>query len=141
LRYHDARLESGQGRTMKFWFSRKSGKAPYDATVEQTLLFAQEVNATSEDANEALLDLATALRQPEHAAPAPQAVQRAKPVPAPLRRAAGSSAMREELQRRSADYRAFQLKLNEAREERIRKTMADVRASLKAAAQATRPLH
>jgi len=130
---------------MKFWFSKKSSKAPYDATVEQTLLFVQEVNATSSESESQLLDLATALRQPEHAAPAPrpQLLQVPPPpaqAPAP-RQSAASKSMREELQRRSANYRAFQMKLNEEREERIRKTMNDVRASLQSSAPVSRPLH
>ncbi len=130
---------------MKFWFSKKSSKAPYDATVEQTLLFVQEVNAASEQNESQLPDLASALRQPEHAAPParpqllkvpPAAVQ--PPIP---RQSAASNTMREELQRRSANYRAFQMKLNEEREERIRKTMSDVRASLQSSAPSSRPLH
>lgn len=130
---------------MKFWFSKKSSKAPYDATVEQTLLFVQEVNATSSESESQLPDLATALRQPEHAAPAPrpQLLQVSPPpaqAPAP-RQSAASKSMREELQRRSANYRAFQMKLNEEREERIRKTMNDVRASLQSSAPVSRPLH
>lgn len=129
---------------MKFWFSKKSSKAPYDATVEQTLLFVQEVNAASEESESPLPDLATALRQPEHAVPTPPQLLQAPPTaaqtPAP-RRTAASNSMREELQRRSANYRAFQMRLNEEREERIRKTMSDVRASLQSSAPSSRPLH
>lgn len=130
---------------MKFWFSKKSSKAPYDATVEQTLLFVQEVNAAPEEAESQLPDLATALRQPEHAAPAPrpqllQVPPAAVQTPAP-RQSAASKSMRDELQRRSANYRAFQMKLNEEREARMRKTMDGVRASLQTAASSTRPLH
>lgn len=47
----------------------------------------------------------------------------AKPVPKP-------GPMRAEVERRAANYRAFQIKLNEDREARIRKTMADVRSQL-----------
>ena len=42
-----------------------------------------------------------------------------------------SRAVREEMERRLANYRAFQKKLNDDREERIRRTMDDVRAKLK----------
>jgi hypothetical protein len=130
---------------MKFWFSKKSSKAPYDATVEQTLLFAQEVNATALPSETDFADLASALRQPEHVTPRPQP----QPIPAsqpaaaaPKVRPSASNSMRDELERRSANYRAFQLKLNEEREARIAKTMADVRASLQqATAQKSRPLH
>lgn len=129
---------------MKFWFSKKGSKAPYDATVEQTLLFVQEVNAASGESESPFPDLATALRQPEHAAPTPrpQLLQVPPPAQAPApRQSAASKSMREELQRRSANYRAFQMKLNEEREARIRKTMDDVRASLQSSAPSSRPLH
>ncbi len=42
-----------------------------------------------------------------------------------------SRATREEMERRLASYRAFQMRLNEEREARIRRTMDDVRAQLK----------
>jgi hypothetical protein len=38
------------------------------------------------------------------------------------------------MERRLANYRAFQKKLNDEREERIRRTMDDVRAKLKQSA-------
>jgi hypothetical protein len=47
--------------------------------------------------------------------------------------------MRQEMERRIADYRAFQMKLNDEREARIRRTMDDVRASLKQSGKP--PLH
>lgn len=128
---------------MKFWFSKKSSKAPYDATVEQTLLFVQEVNAASEETESQLPDLATALRQPEHTAPTPRPqLLQVPPAPTPAPgQSAVSKSMRDELQRRSANYRAFQMKLNEEREARIRKTMDGVRASLQASPSSSRPLH
>mgnify|MGYP001385445740 CR=1 FL=1 len=58
------------------------------------------------------------------APPAGRAVRTgAKPGPKP-------GPMRAEVERRAANYRAFQIKLNEDREARIRKTMADVRSQL-----------
>lgn len=129
---------------MKFWFSRKSSKAPYDATVEQTLRFAQEVNSTPSPSEASFADLASALRKAEPGTPRPQSL--APPQPAPpaskMTPPSASNSMREELERRTANYRAFQMKLNAEREERMRKTMADVRTSLQqSTAQNSRPLH
>jgi hypothetical protein len=45
------------------------------------------------------------------------------------------------MERRIADYRAFQIKLNEEREARIRRTMDEVRASLKQSSTPKPPIH
>lgn len=151
---------------MKFWFSGKGfkdsreaqaarpadDKAPFDATVEQTLRAAQAINAApSEESSKTptrdIFDIFSALRAPEPAvaaAPPPETPQIDAPPsgpPAQSRPAApgptpGSKPgprpgpMRAEVERRAANYRAFQMKLNEEREARIRKTMADVRTQL-----------
>lgn len=54
----------------------------------------------------------------------------APPVSRAVRTGAKPGPMRAEVERRAANYRAFQMKLNEDREARIRKTMADVRSQL-----------
>ena len=126
---------------MKFWFTKKTpkdvydGKAPYDATVEQALRVAQEVSAAPAEADREIFDFVKALR--------PDAVQNAMPklaaVPQPsvsaLSRPTVSRVERAEMERRIANYRAFQTKLNDEREARIRRTMDDVRAKLKQSAQ------
>lgn len=128
---------------MKFWFSRKSSKAPYDATVEQTLRFAQEVNSAPLPSEASFADLASAMRKAEPGTPRPSLSPPQPASPASkMTPPSASNSMREELERRTANYRAFQMKLNEEREERMRKTMADVRTSLQqSAAQNSRPLH
>jgi polyribonucleotide nucleotidyltransferase len=132
---------------MKFWFTKKSpkdaydGKAPYDATVEQVLRVAQEVNAAPEETERETFDFAKAFRtkvEPvQPAAPAAADEQ----APFALSRPTVSRAMRQEMERRIADYRAFQIKLNDEREARIRRTMDDVRAKLKQSAAQNPPLH
>jgi hypothetical protein len=126
---------------MKFWFTKKTpkdvydGKAPYDATVEQALRVAQEVSAAPAEADREPFDFVKALR--------PNAVQNAMPqlaaVPQPsvsaLSRPMVSRVERAEMERRIANYRAFQTRLNDEREARIRRTMDDVRAKLKQSAQ------
>jgi hypothetical protein len=124
---------------MKFWFTKKTpkdlydGKAPYDATVEQVLRVAQEVSTTPAETEREVFDFANAFRV------------RTEPVTPPLRTPLidaptspavpkVSRAVREEMERRLANYRAFQKKLNDDREERIRRTMDDVRAKLKQSA-------
>jgi hypothetical protein len=124
---------------MKFWFTKKTpkdlydGKAPYDATVEQVLRVAQEVSTTPAETEREVFDFAKAFRV------------RTEPVTPPLSTPLNdapyspavpkvSRAVREEMERRLANYRAFQKKLNDDREERIRRTMDDVRAKLKQSA-------
>jgi len=133
---------------MKFWFSRKTPKdlydvkAPYDATVEQTLRVAQEVNATSPDTDRDTFDFARAFRpmSGQNVAPEPVAPpQDLAVVPNP--RPTVSRAAREEMELRIASYRAFQMKLNDEREARIRRTMDDVRAQLKQSTAPTSTQH
>jgi hypothetical protein len=124
---------------MKFWFTRKTpkdvydGKVPYDATVEQVLRVAQEVSTTPAETDREVFDFVKALR--------PSALQDAipqlTPVTAPwaLSQPMVSRATRDEMEHRLASYRAFQKKLNDEREARIRRTMDDVRAQLKKSAQ------
>ena len=122
---------------MKFWFTKKTpkdvydGKAPYDATVEQVLRVAQEVSAAPAEAEREIFDFAKAFRpKAEPSSPASMPPLGA-PVPTQPR---VSRAAREEMERRIANYRAFQKKLNDEREARIRRTMDDVRAKLKQSA-------
>lgn len=125
---------------MKFWFTRKApkdiydGKAPYDATVEQVLRVAREVNTAPAEADGEVFDLIKALHQEPAAPPAP-VTPAFTPAPFTSERPTASSSAREEIERRVADYRAFQIRLNEEREARIRRTMDDVRAQLKQSAQ------
>ena len=121
---------------MKFWFTKKTPKdvydvkAPYDATVEQMLRVAQEVNATPVEADREVFDFAKAFRDgTKPAAPAAEPPP-VPPVPA-MPRPTVSRAMRDEMEQRTANYRAFQVKLNDQREARIRRTMDEVRATLK----------
>jgi hypothetical protein len=126
---------------MKFWFTKKTpkdlydGKAPYDATVEQVLRVAREVNAEPADAEREAFDFAKALhadvQQDTTVAPA------TLPAAPALARPTVSRAAREEIERRVASYRAFQMKLNDEREARIRRTMDEVRAKLKQSASDT----
>ena len=132
-------------RRMKFWFTKKSpkdlydAKAPFDATVEEALRFAREVNATPVEADREVFDFAKAFTakalttEPFTTAPlAPQAApQIPAAAPATPPRPAVSRTERAEMERRIASYRAFQVKLNEEREARIRRTMDGVRAQLK----------
>jgi len=78
-----------------------------------------------------------------HAEPQIGALPPAPAAPAasrPVRTGAKPGPMRAEVERRAANYRAFQMKLNEDREARIRKTMADVRSQLQRLdSQAPRP--
>jgi hypothetical protein len=131
---------------MKFWFTKKTpkdaydGKAPYDATVEQVLRVAQEVNAAPPEADREIFDFAKAFRvKAKPVAPAePSPVE--EPAIPTLSAPRVSRAAREEMERRIASYRAFQMKLNDEREARIRRTMDDVRAKLKQSAT-QKPLH
>ncbi|MDQ8730849.1 hypothetical protein [Bradyrhizobium sp. LHD-71] len=139
---------------MKFWFTKKSPqdafdvKAPYDATVEQTLRVAQEVNAAPVEAERELFDFAEAFRpkaapapMPAPTAPPPQRPSATPPPTTGRSRPTVSRAAREEMERRIANYRAFQIKLNEEREARIRRTMDDVRARLKQSSVQNSSLH
>lgn len=129
---------------MKFWFTKRTpkdvydGKAPFDATVEQVLRAVQEVNAAPVETEREDFDFAKALRPQPASAPATYAAA-LTPAASPPGRPAVSRATREEMERRIADYRAFQIRLNEEREARIRRTMDDVRAQLKRAAQDSSP--
>lgn len=132
---------------MKFWFTKKTpkdaydGKAPYDATVEQVLRVAQEVSAAPAETERETFDFAKAfLTRPEPVQPAAPAATD-EPAPFALSRPTVSRAERQEIERRVADYRAFQIKLNDEREARIRRTMDDVRAKLKQLAAPKPPLH
>jgi len=131
---------------MKFWFTRKTpkeahdGKAPYDATVEQVLRVAQEVNSAPAELDRDVVDFATfdfsrALRPQVDQDVTPESTDLQTSSAFGLSRPKVSRAAREEMERRTADYRAFQMKLNEEREARIRRTMDDVRARLKQSAQ------
>jgi hypothetical protein len=119
---------------MKLWFTKKApkdvyeGKAPYDATVEQALRVAREVSAEPAEAERDVFDFVEVLRPQADARPLAESVTR---DPFPLTKPTVSRATREEMERRLASYRAFQMKLNEEREARIRRTMDDVRAQLK----------
>lgn len=66
--------------------------------------------------------------EPQIGAPPPGPA--APPASRAARTGAKAGPMRVEVERRAANYRAFQIKLNEDREARIRKTMADVRSQL-----------
>ena len=121
---------------MKLWFAKQTPKdvydvrAPYDATVEQALRVAQELNAAPVEADRDIFDFAKALRpKSEH----DLAVEPIAP-PTALTRPMVSRAERDEMERRVANYRAFQMKLNDEREARIRRMMDDVRAKLKQSA-------
>jgi hypothetical protein len=124
---------------MKFWFTKKTpkdlydGKAPYDATVEQVLRVAQEVSTTPAETEREVFDFAKAFRVKTEPVAAPLSTPL---IDAPYSPAVPkvSRAVREEMERRLANYRAFQKKLNDDREERIRRTMDDVRAKLKQSA-------
>ena len=133
---------------MKFWFSKKTPKdvydvkAPYDAAVELALRVAQEVNAAAPDADRDIFDFVKAFHpkseqdlSPELIAPPQELPTLATPRPKVSR------AAREEMENRIANYRAFQKKLNDEREARIRRTMDDVRAKLKQSAAQNPPLH
>lgn len=126
---------------MKFWFTKKApkqvydGKAPYDATVEQVLRVAREVNTAPAEADRDVFDFVKALgpqtEQEVTAEPAGVQALSASALPRPT----VSRATRQEMERRVANYRAFQMKLNEEREARIRRTMDDIRTGLKQSAQ------
>jgi len=130
---------------MKFWFTKKTpkelydGKAPYDATVEQVLRVAQEVSATPAETERDDFDFAKAFRvKAEPAAPVLGAPLSDAPYSPAVPKV--SRAVREEMERRLSNYRAFQKKLNDEREERIRRTMDDVRAKLKQSAAQHPPI-
>jgi hypothetical protein len=129
---------AAKGGAMKFWFTKKTPKdvydvrAPFDATVEQALRVAQEVNAAPADADREVFDFRKAF-QPTPVEPEPAPPQHIPSAPA-LPRPTVSRAARDEMDRRVASYRAFQMRLNEEREARIRRTMDGVRAQLKAPA-------
>jgi hypothetical protein len=126
---------AAKGGAMKFWFTKKTPKdvydvkAPFDATVEQALRVAQEVNAASAEADREVFDFRKAFQtapiEPEPAPP--QQIASASALPRPM----VSRAARDEMDRRVASFRAFQMRLNEEREARIRRTMDGVRAQLK----------
>lgn len=126
---------------MKFWFTKKTpkdmydGKAPYDATVEQVLRVAQEVSAAPAETERDTFDFAKAFRAKAEPEPVPPSALSSfdPPAAAPVQPRV-SRAAREEMERRIANYRAFQKKLNDEREARIRRTMDDVRAKLKQSA-------
>jgi hypothetical protein len=132
-------------------------KAAFDATVEQTLRAAQAINeAPPEPASEApardIFDIFRSLREPMPAVatapdtespqidalqieptrvePQVDAPSAGRPVRTGAKPGPKPGPMRAEVERRTANYRAFQIKLNEDREARIRKTMADVRSQL-----------
>jgi hypothetical protein len=126
---------------MKFWFSKKTPKdvydvkAPYDAAVELALRVAQEVNAAAPDADRDVFDFAKALRPKSEPDLSPELIAPPQELPAlATPRPMVSRAAREEMEHRIANYRAFQKKLNDDREARIRRTMDDVRAKLKQSA-------
>jgi hypothetical protein len=126
---------------MKFWFTKKSPKdlydvkPPFDATVEQALRVAQEVNAAPVEADREVFDFVKAFRtEPVAAQPVPQVPAIPVISAAALPRPTVSRAERADMERRIANYRAFQMKLNEEREARIRRTMEGVRTQLKQSA-------
>src|SRR5438045_5826266 len=100
---------------MKFWFTKKTpkdlydGKAPYDATVEQVLRVAQEVSATPAESDRDTFDFAKAFRtKAEPAPPAAASPLDAFALPPELKKPKVSRATRDEMERRIANYRAFQ---------------------------------
>lgn len=125
---------------MKFWFTKKTpkdvydGKAPYDATVERVLRVVQEVRSTPAEADRDVFDFGEAMRPNAEQSPTAQP----DPAPTPYVFAPAppmvSRTERDEMERRVASYRAFQMKLNDDREARIRRTMEDIRAGLKRSA-------
>ena len=143
-----------ESREAQAAFGPADGKTPFDATVEQTLRAAQAINdATSEPLSETptrdVFDIFSVLREskpagaPDTEPPQIEALTiEPKQIDAPSLNPAPPQAghptrigpkpgpMRAEVERRAANYRAFQMKLNEDREARIRKTMADVRSQL-----------
>ena len=125
---------------MKFWFSKKTPKdvydvkAPYDATVEQALRVALEVNSAPAEADRDVFDFAKALRAKPEQDPAPEPLAPQPPPASIVTRPMVSRAAREEMEHRAASFRAFQMKLNAEREARIRQTMDTVREQLKQAA-------
>jgi hypothetical protein len=136
---------------MKFWFAKKTpretydGKAPYDATVEQVLRVAREVSTAPAEAEREVFDFGKAMH-PSVAPAAPKApVTPAAPAATneafsvPTTRTTISRAERAMMERRVADYRAFQMKLNEEREARIRRTMDNLRAKLQQSVQDNPP--
>ena len=137
------RLNSRKGPgAMKFWFTNKKTpkdvydvKAPFDATVEEALRFAQEVSTAPAEADREVFDFVKAFKA-EPVAPQVEAQIPVIPVisASDLPRPTVSRAERTEMERRIASYRAFQMKLNEEREARIRRTMDGVRAQLKQSA-------
>jgi hypothetical protein len=138
---------------MKFWFTKKTpkgvydGKAPYDDTVEQVLRVAREMStAAPAEVERDVFDFAKALRpqaeqsfakalgpqaEPSPAAEPVAPVPFVEPVPFVITKPSVSRATRDEMERRLANYRAFQKRLNDEREARIRRTMDDVREQLK----------
>lgn len=132
---------------MKFWFTKKTpkdvydGKAPYDATVEQVLRVAQEVSKAPAESERDTFDFTKAFRtKAEPASPAPVQPLDAFAPPPELKKPKVSRATRDEMDRRIANYRAFQIKLNDEREARIRQTMDDLRAKLKQSAAQNPPV-
>ena len=140
---------------MKFWFANKKspkevydGKAPYDATVEQALRVAREVSTAPAEVEREVFDFGKAMR-PSVATSSPNVVPTPAPPAAPATtteafsvpttRTAISRAERAEMERRVADYRAFQMKRNEEREARVRRTMDNLRAKLQQSVQDNPP--
>ena len=121
---------------MKFWFNKKTprevydGKAPYDATVEQVLRAVQEVRAAPAEAEREVFDFDKAMR-PKITPTAPVVAPAPAPAVSPSSPARPAEGGERALMRRRLDnYRAFQMKLNEEREARIRRTMDNLRAKL-----------
>ena len=143
-----ASFNGRKGRAMKFWFTKKSPKdmydvkAPFDATVEQALRVAQEVNAAPAEADREVFDFVKALKRDVIAAQAEPQVPAIPVISATaLPRPMVSRTERADIERRIANYRAFQMKLNEEREARIRRTMDSVRAQLKQSAAPDQAQH
>lgn len=130
---------------MKFWFTKKTprdlydGKAPYDATVEQVLRVAQEVSTAPAESEREVFDFAKAFRTKTEPA-LPAQIQLPETPAFAVTTPKVSRATRDEMERRLANYRAFQKKLNDEREARIRQTMDDVRAKLKQSAAQNPPV-
>jgi hypothetical protein len=122
---------------MKFWFSKQTpkeaydGKAPYDATVEQVLRVVQEVRAAPAEAEREVFDFDKAMRpNATPTAPVAAPATATEASPSSQARPATPGGERALMRRRLDNYRAFQIKLNEEREARIRRTMDNLRAKL-----------
>jgi hypothetical protein len=104
------------------------------------LRVAQEVRSTPAEADRDVFDFVEAMRPTAEHSPTAEPNLIAQPEPAPTpyvfapARPMVSRTERDDMERRVASYRAFQMKLNEDREARIRRTMEDIRAGLKRSA-------